>query len=142
MSVGKTDQGADVLVDHQDRLAFGLEPPQARPDLLADEGRQTFRCFVEDQEPWICHQGATDREHLLLAAGKLVAAILPAFGQTREEAEHALERPGIALFATIGRGRDQILTHRQVGKDLPALWYQAKAEAGDAERGKLVEPMA
>ena len=45
------------------------------PDLLADQRRQPFRSLVEHQQLRIGHQGAADRQHLLLAAGDLVAEI-------------------------------------------------------------------
>src|ERR1043166_9729205 len=68
MAVGQPDQSTDILVDHQDGLALALEPRQAAPDFLANQRRQAFGRLVEDQELGVGHQGAADRQHLLLAA--------------------------------------------------------------------------
>src|SRR5580700_3690382 len=42
MAVGKAGQRVDVLVDHQDGLVLGLEPPQAIPDLEPDQRREAL----------------------------------------------------------------------------------------------------
>src|SRR6266851_3435283 len=83
VAVGQPDERADILVDHQDGLALALEAPEARPDLLADQRCQAFGGLVEDQELGIGHQRAADRQHLLLAAGELVAAVPLALGEPR-----------------------------------------------------------
>src|SRR5437762_3995755 len=48
MPVGDAGERRDVLVDHEDRLAGGLEPRQALPDLGANERRQAFGRLIED----------------------------------------------------------------------------------------------
>ena len=63
------------------------------PDLGDDERRQPFGRLVEDQQQRIGQQRAADREHLLLAARELLAAVAEPLGQAREGGEHALERP-------------------------------------------------
>jgi hypothetical protein len=45
------------------------------PDLARDQRRQAFRGFVEDEHVGVGHQRAADGEHLLLAAGQLLAAV-------------------------------------------------------------------
>ena len=60
MAVGELDQGADVLVDHQDGLALALQPREAGPDLLAQERREgagasTTPVERQDQTPrYLC----------------------------------------------------------------------------------------
>src|SRR5437764_11040220 len=72
ITIGDADERRDVLVDHQDRLAGVLEPREALPDFGADERCEPLGRFVQDQEPRVGHQRATDRQHLLFAAGALV----------------------------------------------------------------------
>src|SRR4030081_1242507 len=76
-----------VLVDDQDRLALRLEPFHAAPDLGADERCQPFRRLVEDEQARIGHQGASDREHLLLAAGERAAETARASRELGKELE-------------------------------------------------------
>jgi hypothetical protein len=81
VTIGNAGKRRHVLVDHQDGLPGRLEPAQALPDFSADQRRETFGRFVEDQQPWICHQRAADRQHLLLAAGQLISHVAEAFGE-------------------------------------------------------------
>ena len=53
---------------------------------------------------------ATDRQHLLLAAGELAAAVVLALGQPRESLVDALDRPRAALT---GGDHAQVLVDRQ-----------------------------
>src|SRR5260221_12130164 len=68
MAVGDPGERREVLVDDQDGEAERLEAREAAPDLGADQRRQTLGRLVEDEKPRIGHQGAADRQHLLLAA--------------------------------------------------------------------------
>jgi hypothetical protein len=67
----------------------------ASADLLADQRRQAFGGFVQDQQLGVGHQRAADGQHLLLAARQLVAEVGRALGQARKQAVHALDGPGI-----------------------------------------------
>jgi hypothetical protein len=75
---------------------------------LHDERRETLHRFIEQKQLRIDHQGAADREHLLLAPGKLVAVIAPALGQAREKSVHGIDVP-------VSRARDgcQVFFDRQ-----------------------------
>ena len=55
------------------------------PDLRPDERREAFGRLVEDQHARVGQQRARDREHLLLAAGELVAAIAQALAEPRKQ---------------------------------------------------------
>ena len=57
----------------------------AAKQFLDDDRRQPFERLVEQHDARIERQRAADREHLLLAAGKLVAEILPPLGKPREQ---------------------------------------------------------
>ena len=89
---------------------------QAMPDLFADQRREAFGGLVEDHEVRVGHQRASDREHLLLAAGELVAHVAGALGQAREQAEYLFDSPGVrAAVAVAGEG-GEVLAHGEVGE--------------------------
>src|SRR5512138_2911677 len=94
VSVGDPRQGRHVLVDDQDRLAPRLEPFHAAPDLGTHERRQAFGGLVEDEQAWVRHQGASDREHLLLAAGERAAEDARARRELGEQLEDRVDSPG------------------------------------------------
>ena len=74
------------------------------------------------------HEGAADGQHLLFAAGQLIAPVVETPGQRRKEAE---DRPQVPQpFAAGGRAcrGDQLFADRQVGKDLAALGDQGQAQ--------------
>ena len=124
--------GADVLVDQQDRLAGRAQFCETAPDLVADQRRQAFGRFVEDQQARICHQRAADRQHLLLAAGKQIRHAARAFGEPRKQRPDPFERPWFGGAAAIGRGGDEIFARREIGKNLAPFRHQADAELGHA----------
>src|SRR5690606_15152589 len=124
VAVGDLDELCDILVDHEDRLTVGLQARQAIPDFLADERGEAFGCLVEDQKARIGHQRATDREHLLLAAGELVAHVAGALLQAREDLPDACERPGPVRPRAVRGRRDEVLVDAEIGKYLAALRYE------------------
>ena len=87
------------------------------PDLFANERRQSFGGLVEEQQPRVGHQGAADREHLLLAAGELAARMLPR--APARPGNSASTRGGVQALAPVvaGRGeRAQVLSTLRLGK--------------------------
>ena len=62
----------------------------------ADQRRQPLGGLVQDQQLGVGHQGAADRQHLLLAARDLVAEVAAALGKPRQEGVDALQRPASA----------------------------------------------
>src|SRR3954452_2820428 len=60
----------NVLFDENDREAAAAELLQNRCDFCDDLRRQSFRRLVKQNDARIRHQGPTDREHLLFAAGQ------------------------------------------------------------------------
>ena len=65
--------------------------------------RQPFGRLVHDQQVGIRHQRPRDRQHLLLAAAQLVAAIVPPLGEPREHREDLLEIPAVAALGARDR---------------------------------------
>ena len=122
----------DILLDHEHGdVAFLAEPHQHLLDLRDDDGREPFGRLVHDQEARIGDQRARDRQHLLLAAGELAAAIVLALGQARECVVDALDRPRAAPHA---RGHAQMLVDGERAPQPPALRHVADAEPGDLRR--------
>src|SRR4051812_13612433 len=75
VAVGELGQRLDLLVDDDDRQASAFQRVQPGPDLLAYDRREALGRLVEDEEARIGHERAADRQHLLLAAGELRAAV-------------------------------------------------------------------
>src|SRR5262249_10513337 len=67
------------------------------------------------------------REHLLLPARELAAAIAAPLGKARKGLEDPLDRPG----AGPSQRHLQIVLDREVGEDLAALGHVADTERGD-----------
>ena len=69
--LGGRERALDVLLDQHDRGALAADVGERAIDLLDHDGSKPERYLVAQQEPRIRHQRATDRRHLLLAAGEL-----------------------------------------------------------------------
>jgi hypothetical protein len=103
------------------------------PDLPRDQRRQPFSRFVEDQEIRIGHQRAADRQHLLLAAGKLSSAIVEALGEARKRRERALVGPVTAAVDARPRGHHEVLAHGEIREDPAPLGNVRDALPCDAK---------
>ena len=130
--LGNRGRDADILLDHENGdVAFRAEPDQHLLDLGDNHRREALGRLVHDEEFGIGHERAPDRQHLLLAAGKLAAAVALALGQSREGVVNALDRPGARLT---GRNHAQVLVDRQRPPEAPALRHVADAVPGDLRR--------
>src|SRR6266850_2245178 len=132
-------QRLHVLVDDENRQPFGLQPLDRAVDFRPHQRREPLGRLVEDQQPRIGHQSPADGEHLLLTARQLVAVIVLAFPQLTEEFINPFQRPRVLPAAAIGRGGEEVFTHRQIGKHLAAFWDQADSCLGNAVRGQPPE---
>src|SRR3989442_14630606 len=130
--VGDPRQRGDVFVDQQNRLPARLETRDATPDLSPDERREPLRRLVEDEQARVRHEGAPDREHLLLPAGERAAEDALTLGERGKEVEDRLDRPRVGAAAAVRRGRHEGLAHREVRKDLAALRHEADPDLRDA----------
>ncbi len=112
--VGHLGRDANVLLDHQDRhVALFGEAAQRLLDMGDDDRGEPLRRFVHHQEARVLQQGAADRQHLLLAAGQLAAAVATALGEPREDLVDAFARPGSALAVCIMRRCSSTVSDRQ-----------------------------
>src|SRR5690606_8815510 len=66
------------------------------PDFCDDERSQTFGGLVKNQDIGVGHQGPPDRQHLLLAAGKLLAPVPKTFGKPRKSFKYPFVGPVVA----------------------------------------------
>jgi len=83
------------------------------------------------QHARVAEKGSSDRQHLLLAARKLVAVARQALAQAREQVEHSLRGPVARTHSHL-----KVLSHRQARKHLAALRHVAQAPARAVVRGK------
>ena len=81
-------------------------------DLGDDDRREPLGRLVHDQQRGFASSARRDREHLLLAAGELPAAIGLALGQAREGRVDALDRPGAAPAAPTSRRCSSTVSER------------------------------
>src|SRR5262249_48273294 len=94
-AVGNAQDLVRVLLDQDGgKTLLAHDPLERRDQLLDDDGREAFERLVEQDDARIEHERAPDREHLLLAAGELVAEIAAAFGEARKQLIDARRRPG------------------------------------------------
>src|ERR1700690_92579 len=91
----------EVLLDQKYGETLALEPRDRTPDLLDDDRREPLGRLVEQQQMRASAQDAADREHLLLAAGKLGALAAAPLAQIRKKFVDLLDRE--AAFANLGR---------------------------------------
>ena len=109
---------------HQDRR-HALVADQAGErgeQLFDDDRREAFERLVEQHDFRIEHEGAPDRQHLLLAARELVAEIGPALGEAWKHAVDLVRRP-----RTRQRDRGQVFMHRERLEDVALLGHPADA---------------
>src|SRR5262245_20587256 len=78
--VGGLERGAGVLLDQEDRDAELAQPHHDAEDLAYDQRGEAEARLVEQQEPWLRHQRAAERQHLALAARQRAGELLAAFG--------------------------------------------------------------
>ena len=143
----------EVLLDEHDRRAALDQRAERAVDALDDDRREAERDLVEQQQPRVRHERATDRRRLLLAAGEARRALVPQRLQHRERLEHRVDRPRPApprrrsttrrFSSTVssgraggprGRARSRSCTRRCAGRRVMSLAVEARSAAGGAVR--------
>ena len=130
-AVGDGGRDGDVLLDHQHGKVFLVgEPDEKIAHLSDDHGRKALGRLVHDEEARIAEQRPPDRQHLLLAARQLPAAVVAPFRKAREDRIDAIDGPrSVAL-----RAQSQSLLDRQARPESPPLRHVAQARASDGVR--------
>src|SRR6266481_704506 len=134
--LGGGERGGHVLLHQQHGEALlAVEHLQHVEDRVHDARHDAQARLVEHQEARPRHEGAGDREHLALAAGKGAGPLVHPLPQHREEAEDPLEHLLAALRVAVAEGAEaQVLGHREAAEEAPALGDERDAEV-DAVRG-------
>ena len=142
--VGHRQRHRGVLLDEHDRGALRVDladhPADARDHLRGEPERR----LVEQQQARARHEGAADREHLLLAAGQQARPLARALGEHGEQLVHPLAGPPCAPR----RDRAPRPPARRFsstvmpGEDLPALGHGDDAAADDQRRVEPVDAVA
>ena len=85
---------------------------RSRAQLLDDDRRQALQRLVEQEQRRVGHQRARDRQHLLLAAGELVALVAPPLVRgagTARRSRSRSQRPGraatVRFSSTVSDGK-------------------------------------
>ena len=106
-------------------------------DLPHDQRRKAERGLVEQQQARARHQGARDREHLLLAARQRAAALVQPLLQAREQREDALEIGGEVRLLGDDRAHLQVFHHGHAREDAPPFRRLGDAQPRDLVRRQL-----
>ena len=99
-------------------MPLRVELAQEIEDALGEQRGQAERRFVEHEQDRVRHEGATDGEHLLLAAGERPARLRPPFLEHGEELVDAIEVRRPAVGAPGVRAHLQVLRDGHAGEDL------------------------
>src|SRR4051794_7805864 len=132
LPLGNRRRHAEVLPDQKDGEAFAVEIAEGIDELLDDRRREPFGRFVHDQKLRIREQRAPDREHLLLAARELRAAVSAALAETREELVDLRRRPPLRTAAR--RDHAQVLVDRERREQAAALRHVREPQLRDLVR--------
>src|SRR5258705_4632239 len=127
VAIGERRERREVFVN-DDRgdsgLAHGLNDS---PDFSSDEWGKAFGRLVQDQQRGIGHERSSDREHLLLAAGELLAAMRESLGESWKSVKNTIECPLVTAIGAAVRRHQQIFSYREIRKDAASF-----RDVGDA----------
>src|SRR6266480_3709551 len=123
--VGDAERYLGVLLDEDQRKGvFSDQSIEHFKERLNDERGESFERLVHQQQRGIAHQRAADGEHLLLAAGDLVALVGAPPREAREEVVYTIERPAAGTS-----GDAEIFLDAERREDLALLRHEADAQA-------------
>src|SRR6187399_1607707 len=118
----------------QHGMAMRLEACEDFAQAPRQRRRQAFERLVEQQDARAGHERAAERNHLLLAAGKLQRAAPPQSRELRHNGKNPLQALASALAARGPRGQQDIFLDIQFGNQAPILRHIANAMADAAVR--------
>ena len=145
-AVGQPQNLLRVLLDDDGAdAARTCNRAQRFQQFLDNDGRQPLGRLVQQQHFRVRGQRPADRQHLLLAAGELVAEIAPPLLQARKHLVDPLHRPRPRL-----RHRGHVLFHGERAEDVALLRHPAdpgpralvgaqRGDVGAAERQRPAE---
>src|SRR5207245_443135 len=110
------------LLDEEHGHALAIELADRVEDLPDDDRRESERRLVEEEQLRPRHEGARDREHLLLAARERPAELPPPLGEDRKQRADVVEVAPDAVLVIAREGADpEVLGDREPREDLPPL---------------------
>src|SRR5450631_2546749 len=122
-AVGDADGLVEVLLRHEDREAAAfLEAADLVDGAAHQEGRQAHRGLVDQQDLRLRHEGARERQHLLLAAAHAPRELLRSRSEYRKRLEAIGEilRKGGARRAPVS-AEQEILVDREAREEPPSF---------------------
>ena len=137
-AVGNGERHAGVLLDQENAQPLAPDALDGVEDLLDQVGGEAERGLVEQQQFWARHQGAGDRQHLLLAAGQRACGLPIALAQPRKERKALVEI--VAHGPLVGARKcaePQILRHAHFQKKLAGFRHH-----GDPQPHHAVGPQS
>src|SRR5580704_178501 len=136
MAVGEGRGEAEILLDQEDREALMFQLADQPANLLDDDRRQALGRLVEHQQRRAGAQHSADRQHLLLAPGKLGALASAALPQIWEDRIDLVDRHAARHYH---RRKQQVFLDVEAGEDAALFRTIGDAEAGDAVGGEADE---
>ena len=122
---------------------LALSSAKRAEDLLHQQRRQAQRRLVKQQHPRPGHEGATQCQHLLLAAREGAGRLSHALGQDREQGVDALAIFGDAgAIGPRGSTQAQVLRHGQAAEDTAAFGAMGDAQSHDPGRRQTMDRFA
>src|SRR5690606_22916050 len=142
-SVGDTQRVRSILLDDEHRDSGVTDPRDGLEHLYDQVWRQADRRLVKAEEPGPGHEGARDREHLLLTTGHSVCALLAPFVEDGKQREDLIKRGRHfgSLAARVG-AHLEVLHYRERSEQGPTLGDVHETAAHDAFRAHAVDPLA
>src|SRR5437667_8172 len=110
-----------VLLHEQDRRPLPVDVGDRVEDLLDEDRGEPHARLVQQEEPRVRHQGAADREHLLLAPRQGACDLRDPLLEPREECEDALEVGRDPRVAPRIGAHHEVLADREAIEDPPSL---------------------
>src|SRR4029078_6507438 len=127
----------EILLHQYD--GYSTKPPKiayAAAALLDDGRLDAFRRLIKQKKLRAHHQGTSDRQLLLLAAGQIAAAALEHAAETREKRKHVIGH--VALAARKRRKASlEVFLDGQQRKDFAALRHQRHPAARALDGGEF-----
>ena len=140
--VGERDRALRALLDEQDRDAAVADLRERREDRVDEGRREAERRLVEEEHVGRGDERAADRELLLLAAGERAGLAVAEVGEHREELVRRRERVRAVAAAASREAEPQVLLHRELAEDAPALRHERDAGPRDRLRRAAAHGLA
>ena len=129
---GDLERHVGVLLDEQNGRPLAVYLYDPIKDVLHQDGRQSHRRLVHQQQPWAGHHSAAGSQHLLLTATQSSPHLAPALLEAREERKDVLQILGNGRAVVTGVGAHiQILGDGQLGKNSAPFGYHGHALVDD-----------